>query len=70
MHKRSQGGDGMRNKFKVGDVVMLKSGGFPMTIVQVNKEKKNKYAVHWFEDGKMRMNCYQEACLQLKDERK
>jgi uncharacterized protein YodC (DUF2158 family) len=43
----------MAQKFKVGDVVRLKSGGPSMTVAnygRYNYDKKEKYLCRWFDD--------------------
>lgn len=40
-----------KNTFKIGDVVILKSGGPNMTIVGINEKDNNYVEVSWYEHG-------------------
>ncbi len=52
MARRSEAGPEMRmTEFKVGDVVRLKSGGPPMTIVYIDNEFSTQLSCRWFVEG-------------------
>ena len=46
-----------------GDVVRLKSGGPPMTILEIRGE--TVATVEWFIDGKLRSSVFRLSCLDM-----
>ncbi|MDR6873533.1 uncharacterized protein YodC (DUF2158 family) [Bosea sp. BE125] len=55
----------MANKFKIGDVVMLKSGGPPMTISSSPGSTSDLYGCRWFKGATAAQGAYIEGVLQL-----
>ena len=55
---------GSSDKFKSGDIVMLKSGGPNMTI-DSRDEYSNYYHCHWFAGGKLQSGSFAEDTLIL-----
>lgn len=53
------------SKFKVGDVVVLKSGSPRMT---VKFDNKGEYIVNWFLDGKVESAMFLEDQLEIADD--
>lgn len=51
-------------RFRIGDVVTLKSGGPDMTIVGVNVLRGPAYAVTWFDGRKQGGTTFPEDALQ------
>lgn len=55
--------------FAVGDVVKLKSGGPPMTIVWLKRDN-TAVCCGWFEQGEYRKNWFANECVMHKGKRK
>jgi uncharacterized protein YodC (DUF2158 family) len=51
--------------FKVGDIVVLKSGGPKMTVCVVPNEYFSKYICEWFDDsGELKRSPFPENAIQ------
>ena len=56
-------------KLKVGDVVMLKSGGPSMTIIETEKISEQYVTCQWFnEDNKLQKENFRKEALILAEE--
>lgn len=54
-----------RRSLQAGDTVILKSGGPPMTVIDVSEEG---YAiVTWFEGGELNQRRFRIACIEPTD---
>lgn len=61
----------MADKFKAGDIVMLKSGGPDMTVEKVNDQYGNEpstYTCSWFAGAKDNKKMFTEAALKAVEE--
>lgn len=49
-------------EFNIGDVVKLKSGGPPMTVIMLRRDRKGAQC-GWFEQGEYRSEWFMNECL-------
>lgn len=52
----------MDTDFKVGDVVILRSGGPNMTVTYI--ERGGKVTCHWYHDGKYAWEAFPPAAIE------
>ncbi|MCC8628870.1 YodC family protein [Xanthomonas vesicatoria] len=58
----------MSNKYSVGEIVKLRSGGPDMTVQEVpvaGSQHKNHYRCQWFAGKKLESGSFQEESLEL-----
>ncbi len=53
------------NKYKIGDIVKLKSGGPEMTVQVVPTERSVYYKCQWFAGKKLESGNFQEDSLEV-----
>lgn len=57
----------MEEKFKPGDIVMLKSGGPKMTVREYDEES-NTFFCEWFKDGELKKEEFIPGSLEFWDD--
>ncbi|ALO34504.1 hypothetical protein CMT41_07080 [Colwellia sp. MT41] len=55
----------VENKFKVGDIVKIKSGGPDMTIQTMPSQRNSYYYCQWFAGKKLEIGHFPEGSLEL-----
>ncbi|MCX4170686.1 MULTISPECIES: YodC family protein [Paraburkholderia] len=55
----------MATKFKIGDIVQLKSGGPEMTVNDIPREYSDYYICQWFAGKKLESGNFNAASLKL-----
>ena len=52
-------------KFKVGDIVKLKSGGPEMTVQKIPERSSHSYRCQWFAGKKLEAGVFPEGSLEI-----
>jgi len=55
----------MANKFKIGDVVVLKSGSIPMTVNAYNPNNEESIQVIWHDGKEVKKEFINEATAEI-----
>jgi uncharacterized protein YodC (DUF2158 family) len=55
----------VENKFNVGDIVKIKSGGPDMTVQTIPTERTSNYRCQWFAGKKLEFGLFPEGSLEL-----